>query len=250
MERELLAARITDTARICERTATPRFLGFLSPAEAVLARERLAGTGCTYELFGGFEGAERVMLGCFPEWAAEHEFPIIPLTFTYRRADKLGHRDFLGSITALGLKREAVGDILSEPGRTVVFVTAEIADFIITQLCKVGRVGVTVTSGAEKPLPAGDTPIELSTVAASERLDCLTAAICGLSRSRALEMIAAGYVTVNSSVAEKPSKSLCAGDVLSVRGKGRFVIDSLDGRTKKNRIAVKYKSYIQEEKRC
>lgn len=243
MESELLAARITDTARICERTSTPRFLGFLSPAEAALAVRLLKNTGSGYELFGGFEGAERVMLGCFPEWAAEAKFPIAALTIAYRRVDELSHRDFLGSITALGIKREAVGDILTEPGRAVVFVAAEIADFIKTQLSKVGRVGVTVTLGFAEPLPARDDLTELSAVAASERLDCIIAALCGLSRSQASELISAGSVAVNSVTAEKPARGLSDGDVLSVRGKGKFVIVSLEGRTKKNRIAVKYKKY-------
>lgn len=243
MEHELLAARITDTARICERTSTPRFLGFLSPAEAALAERLLKNTGSKYGLFGGFTGAERLMLGCFPEWAEEVNFPIAALTVAYRRIDEPSHRDFLGSITALGIKREAVGDILIEPGRAVVFVTAEIADFIKAQLSRVGRVGVTVTFGFTEPLPELAEATELSAVAASERLDCIIAAVCGLSRSQALELISAGCVAVNSVPAEKPAKGLSGGDVLSVRGRGKFVIVSLEGRTKKNRIAVKYKKY-------
>ena len=57
-------------------------------------------------------------------------------------------------------------------------------------------------------------------------------------------MLSEGLVSVNSVTVIKPTKAVLAGDIISVRGKGRFVIDSLDGRTKKNRIVINYKKYI------
>lgn len=41
MDAELLPARINDTEKLCEQTCTPKFLGFLTQAEAALARNIL-----------------------------------------------------------------------------------------------------------------------------------------------------------------------------------------------------------------
>ena len=244
METELFKARIKDTAEICIKSSSPKYLGFLTAAEAVLAEQVLKNAPCRTSFYGGYDGAERVMLGCFPDWMEEDSFPISALTFKYRESDELSHRDFLGSLMALGIKRETVGDILTEQGRAVIFVTDEICDYIKNQVTKIGRIGVTVTEGYTLPLPKGDELAEFTDTAASDRIDCVISALCGFSRSKALEAIDYGIVTINSVPVNKPTKSVSEGDIISVRGKGRFLIGSLNDRTKKNRIIINYKKYI------
>lgn len=244
METELFKARVRDVADICVKTSKPKYLGFLSAAEAVLAGQLLKFTPCRTSLYGGYDGAERVMLGCFPDWMEEDSFPISALTFKYRESDELSHRDFLGSLMALGIKRETVGDILTEQGRAIVFVTDEICQYIKSQITKIGRVGVTVTDGYALPLPKCGELAEFTATAASDRIDCVISALCGFSRAKALEFLAEGLVTVNSVTVSKATKSVCEGDIISVRGKGRFLIGSLENRTKKNRIIINYKKYI------
>ena len=68
METELFKARLKDTADICAKTSKPKYLGFLSAAEAVLAAQILKNSRCRTSFYGGYENAERVMLGCFPDW--------------------------------------------------------------------------------------------------------------------------------------------------------------------------------------
>ena len=239
-----MRARVKDTADICLKTSRPKFFGFLSAGQAVLAKQILENFVCRSEFWGGYEGAERVMLGCFPEWADGSDFPVCAVTFTYRKGDSLSHRDFLGSLMALGITRETVGDILIEQGRAVAFVTAEIKDYILNQITKIGGTGVTVSEGCKELLPAADRLEEFTDTCASERIDCVVSSLCGYSRGKAAEVISQGLVTVNSETAEKLSKTVAAGDVISVRGKGKFLMDSLETRTKKNRIVIKYKKYI------
>jgi len=244
METEILKARISDTASICEKTQKMKFLGFLSREEAVLAQRILKNNNSNFSLFGGYENAERVMLGCFPDWVDEFDFPITAVTFTYRKTDALRHRDFLGSLMAIGLKRESIGDILIEEGRAVTFVCEEIAEYIVSQMEKIGRTGVTVTNGFSLPLPEADELQEFSATVASVRLDCVVSAITNTSRTSALQMINEGRVSVNSVLTEKPTKSLADGDVVTVRGKGKFIIESLTDKTRKERFIVKYKKYV------
>lgn len=244
METELLKARIKDTAEIAVKASKPKFLGFLTEDEAVLTQSLLVNSGCRFKLYGGYDGARRVFLGCFPEWADTENFPISAVSFNFRREYELRHRDFLGALMSLGISRESIGDILAEEGRAVVFIADDIKKYVVTQINKIGSVGVTVTEGYEEPLPKCDTLAEFSVTAASDRLDCILSALCGLPRSKAVGCISEGFVTVNSVCAEKTTKTVKENDVISVRGKGKFIISDLNGRTKKDRIIVNYKKYI------
>ena len=110
-------------------------------------------------------------------------------------------------------------------------------------LTKVGRIGVTAKKGYELPLPETDTLTEKTATVASLRLDCIVSAVANFSRNTANEYIANGLVSVNSVVCEKPTRTLCNGDVLSVRHKGKFQILSCDKKTKKDRTVLKYNCF-------
>lgn len=243
MDSELLPARISDLQYLCEKSSVPKFLGFLTPDELALATKCL-NNGSKYAFSGGYSSAERTVLAFLPDWCEEPVYPITALTFTYRKVDVLSHRDFLGSLMALGIARETVGDILVEPGRTVVFVLNEVSDFIISQLVKIGRVGVTISKGFDLPLPSLGKKQEFSLTVASLRLDCVVSALCGFSRKEASEKICDGLVTVNSVCCQKTTFSVSEGSNITVRQKGKFEIVSCDGYSKKGRIILKYNKYI------
>lgn len=244
MESELFVARVGDTADICERTGRPKYMGFLSAEQCVLAYRLLSKRTVDFALFGGYDNAERQVLGCFPDWMGEKGFPVDAITFTYRKSDILHHKDFLGSLMALGIKRETVGDILTEEGRAVVFVLDEITDYILTEVGKIGRIGVTAQKGFSEPLPQKNSLKEFTETVASLRLDCVVSAIAGISRAVATEKINDGFVSVNSVTAQKNTKFVADGDIITVRGSGKFIIDTTSDRTKKDRIILKYKKYV------
>lgn len=244
METELLIARISDTIEICERTKKPKFFGFLSLEQTVLSQRFLENQSVSYRFFGGYDGAQRVMLGSFPDWEEDFSFPITAITFSFRKSDTLSHRDFLGSLMALGLKREAVGDILVENGRAVVFLATEIKEYVLNQISKIGRTGVTLNEGYSLPLPQSNKMVEVTDTIASNRLDCVVSSVSSVSRGVANELIEQGLVSVNSVVCQKPTKLIVEGDVLTVRGKGKFTVCSLSGKTKKQRTVLVFKKYI------
>ena len=244
METDLLKDRVFDTVGICQRTDRPKFLGFLSLEETAFVENTVSKLKANYKFFGGYEEAQRVMLGCFPEWESEWEFPISGVTLTFRKSDSLSHRDVLGSLMALGLKREAVGDILIETARAVVFLTDETTDYVLNQITKVGRVGVEITKGFKTPLPSAGVLSDFSSTVSSERLDCVVAALIGASRKTACEKIEQALVTVNSVVSQKPTLKIKAGDVVTVRSKGKFIVRSIEDKTKKDRLILRYKKYV------
>ncbi len=244
MEAELLKARINDTADICLRTNKPKFFGFLSEEQAALAQNQLNNRNLNYKLFGGFSGANRVMLGCFPDWAEDFSFPITAITFNFRKEYTLSHRDFLGSLMALGITRESVGDILVGEGVAVAFITEDVKKFVFTQITKIGRVGVEISEGFCEPLPQTSKLADFTDTIASARLDCVVSALCSVSRGKANELIEIGLVSINSLVCQKATREVKENDILTVRGKGKFVIISLSGKTKKQRTVLEYKKYI------
>lgn len=246
MEPELLSKRVGDALEIAARRAVPHFVGFLTEEEAALAKlaaERLHGRFC---LWGGYDGAERQVFCALPDWCEPDDaaFPIAPLTLTFRACDTLSHRDVLGALMGQGLTREAVGDILLEPGRAVVFLLAEVAPFVTSQLETVGRAGVRLTAGFDEPLPGRGTLLDVTETVASARLDCVIAALLRCGRSQAEALLAEGRVRVNALACEKGTRQIRAGDTVSVRGYGKFAVDAVQDRTKKGRIVLRAKKYI------
>lgn len=243
MDSKLLSARIEDLAFLCQKTNSPRFLGFLTSSEAAIAVKQL-GKSQKFSLYGGYDTAERTMLCIKPDWCDDVEYPISALTFTYRECDRLTHRDFLGALMALGINRETVGDILVEPARAVVFAHNDVIGYITSQINKIGNVGVNITKGFYAPLPECGKKEQFVTTIASNRLDCVVAAICGFSRKEANECIGEGLVSVNSVCYEKITHTVTGGDAVTVRRKGKFEIVSCDEQSKKGRTILKYNKYV------
>ena len=243
MDIKLLPARIDDLKELCVKSNVPKFLGFLSAEEAAVAVGRFK-VYEKYGLFGGYESAERAMLGVLPDWCEKIEFPIKAITFTYRESDTLSHRDFLGALMALGVTRETVGDILIEKGRAVAFVADDVFNFVFSQIDKVGNVGVKLTESFTLPLPSLSKKQSFSVTVASTRLDCVVAAICGISRGQAVDKIAEGYVLINSICVTKATANVKSNDKITVRKRGKFEITSCDDYSKKGRIILKYDKYI------
>lgn len=242
----LLEAKLLDAVRLCARRCQPVFVGFLSEAEAFSAQGILRREGFFHcMLWGGFEGAERVMVGVFPDFMEPEPsvFPITAYTASFRTVDTLTHRDFLGALLSAGIVRDTVGDLLVEEGRGVLFLRSEISEYVKTQLTKVGRVGVRVTEGFSEPLPQGLGFQPFQSVIASPRLDCAAAAALQISREKAAALVTGGGILLNGVQILSVSAPVKAGDRLSVRGKGRFILDQIGPETKKGRLNLSGRKY-------
>lgn len=247
MQDDLLRAKLMDQVRLCIRRGAPCFASFLDEREAALARQWLASERnvfCTF--FGGYEGAGRTVPGFFPceADADEAAFPVRALTLCYRESDTLTHRDFLGSLMGLGLKRDAVGDILTEEGRSVLFLLPQAAQFVLQNLSQVGRTGVKVTEGVDGGLPQAQQFQVLERTVASARLDAVLSALTGESRKESVRRISQGLVSVNHLPCQSATRQIAPGDVLSVRGVGRFAVDEAGGLTRKGRLRITVRKYL------
>lgn len=243
MDEYIIKARFEDAVNTAYYQ--DKFLGFLDPAEAnYLHNISKYQKDAMCAFWGGFEDAERVFLGVGSDVIEPEEFPITAITLTFRPADKLTHRDFLGSLMSQGVTRASVGDILVEEGRAVIFVKNELLNYFVSGITKIGKVGVKCSVGVSLPLPVAHTFMELKNVVASERADCIIAFLMKSSREKAVQAIRAGIVTVNYEELKSVSQKLKEKDKVSIKGHGKFLIDTLGPYTKKERLIIKCQKFI------
>lgn len=234
-----LVAQLNDGIDLCLTRQKPYFMPFMSERkQAVLFSELKKAYFDNYLFFGGYGNSERKMLGLFFDEPCEDCFPISAVEFSFRKCDKLTHRDFLGALMSLGIERETVGDILVEDGRAVVFVKTELSDYIMSQISKVGRVGVKVDDADLSKLPQGRGFEEKTYIVSSLRLDNIVAAVCRLSREKTRTVIMVDSVCVNFEETKNVSLNLKEDDVFTIRGNGKFVLKSILGTTGKGRIRI------------
>ncbi len=237
-DKQLFYAKLDDAVSLCLQRQKPYFFSFLTEEEQALAEQYFRSVHFeSFSFWGGYPASERKVLGLFFD-DAEPDFPVSAVQFTFRKTDKLSHRDFLGSLMSLGIERQTVGDILAEDGRAIVFVKSEIKDYICSQITKVGRVGVTISDAYINDLPQGRGEVEQACTVSSMRLDSIVAAAAGLSREKAKSLIVSGNVSINHLVCQKISHTVREGDKLTIRGKGKYTISGVFGETKKHRIKI------------
>ena len=243
-----MAKNIKDMLRSYERNryAFSEFLGLAEQDD--LLRELREYPGVPYETYGGVEGAERVLLrvGSPETLGYDEPWPIALLEVRPKNAkfsDELTHRDFLGSLMNLGLERDRLGDIYIADNVGYVFCLEANASYIVEQLDRVKHTSVECRVVDELPdIPALD-PTEVQVQCASLRADLVVARVYNLSRGAAAELFTQGRVFVNGRLAEHGSLELQFGDVVSVRGHGRFTLTETRGLSRKgkhNLIILKY----------
>ena len=248
-EDKLFTARLGDMVSRCERDGCPVFSSFLDERQCAAAELWCAKNcgGLRYMLWGGFDEARRKMLAVYPDYCQDYireEFPFVCLTFDFRREDRLTHRDFLGSFMGMRLKREAIGDIAVSEGMAQAFVTQVAAKLITSEAVKIGRVGVKMTEGRPFELDQAQQYKEIGGTVASLRLDCVVSLAANISREKAAGLIRSDKVEVNHFPPSGVSQELHEGDVLSVRGSGRFILSGIGGETKKGRIHINLRKFI------
>ena len=220
---------------------------FLTPAEAqTVAMYFKNKKHVELSLDGGFENAERVRaIFKNPDWGICKRNEIFTaLRVTHRPQDTLGHRDILGAIMALGIERDTIGDIICQENCATLVCLQELGAYIIENLSKAGRVGVTVAQISLDELPERQEELKIKTdTVASLRLDAIICAAFDLPRAKASELIDAGKVSADHIPCLQPAKELSEGTLLSIRGLGRAKLIEVGGLSRKGRIFIKIGIY-------
>lgn len=205
-------------------------------------------------LFGGYRESERkigVFVPALYGVSTEDELfdfgidLLVGVRIEKDRFSTLSHRDYLGAIMSLGIKRETVGDILPDEKGASVVVFREIAPHIIKNLDRIGKGSCkcTLMPLCEIEKSATSTQEVFATVA-SLRLDNVVSTAFSVSRRLACEGIEQKKVFVDGVLCDKADKRVSVGSKIVFQGRGKAVLTQQNGLSKKDRPKIIIKKYI------
>lgn len=242
----VLAAKALDKLTLAEKKWGTVLGDFYDPGQAhlvsVLAARRSGES--QLHLYGGYGYAER-QRACFAHCELEvtpQEFGLAVLK-VHGNFDfvKVGHRDFLGALLSLGLRREKLGDVVACDLGAYIVVDELVADHVRTQFSHVGRASVSVDYCDIKELEIWQPKFTSQVaIAASARLDAITAAVYNLSRSESSQLVARGLVKLNHIPCTSGAKEVKPSDIVSARGYGRVYVRQFIGLTQKGRLRLRF----------
>lgn len=237
---------LENAAKLAGEKGLIRYTRFLDPAEAHEAQRLASSFGAQFRSWGGYDRAERI-IGCFYPYGEQietSEFPIVCLHSRYAsKFCSITHRDLLGAFMSLGLTRSCIGDMIIVEDDIYLFAHKQMADFIAQSMSSAGRTPLdfrALNKAPEIPEPDGT---EFSSVVSSLRLDAVLAAAYRLSRSESAELIRSGMVKVDHLPCDRIDMQLKDNTLLSLRGKGRVRLVSVNGLTRKQRIGITFFRY-------
>lgn len=247
-DEKLLISKTEDLFRLCDKYASARFSDFLDGRELVTIRDNvIIPFDYNVMFFGGFSDAEKKIMGVFPQWAEPDAtgFPIVCLKVIGGFTRKLTHRDYLGTVMSLGIAPQKLGDIVVYDDFAYVLVHSDVAEYVSDNLHKIGNQGVKVELIDNPDVIKIERKYKtIGAVCAAPRLDAVVGAAANISRAQSAALITAGKVKLNHRETEKVAETVKEGDLLSIRGYGRFLVHSFNGETRKMRLHITLKQYI------
>lgn len=233
-EEKLLIAKIQDKIRFCKTKNKIVNTDFLQISEVAIAKKVLIEEEISnYFFFGGRDNADRSVLIIYPEKLTEEmvrqNISNIIEVIRINLPNELSyeHRDYLSGIMKLGIKREKFGDILVKEKGADVIVLKEVSEYLKTGIADLtrfrkSRIEIIDISEIENVETEFE---EIKIIVSSNRLDNFVSELARCSRSQAEVIIEEQRVFVNSELCYKTSKKINEGDIITIRGKGKFIFE-------------------------
>lgn len=254
-EDKILLAQVLDKIEFSKQREKIEYTDFLDMYQIALVKTFLKKIEFeNYVLFGGFENAERNILIIYPEKynmaMVEKNYSkiikAIKITLPEEEKGKYSHRNYLGGIVKLGLKREKVGDILVFNNGADIITFVDFANTLKTELGSLTRFqnSKIIVDEISKIRKQEIKIEEVKIIVPSLRLDNIVSDLAKTSRSKAVQIMEAQRVFVNGKNEIKASKQIKQNDIITIRGKGRFIIKEFTGTTRSGRTVILVEKYI------
>lgn len=254
-EEKIILAKLNDKIRLCKKKNKLVNTEFLNMYQENIIRKELERIKAkNYTLTGGYSEAESKILIMYPEKITEEMtkenitsiIKVIKIQLPNEQKGKYQHRDYLGTIMQFGLERERIGDIIVYEDEAYVIVLSENAQYIkdslqTTKKFKKSKIEIIDIVEMKVKKPEFE---EIKISVSSQRLDNFISEICKISRSETTRLIASELVSINCKIETKQTKTVEIGDILIIRGKGKFIVsDFLDINRKGKQVVIvkKYK---------
>ena len=249
MEKDELLKRIVDLADQCERNQHFTTTHFMTPSESFFVENWASNydSDINVVLTGGYPNSERKIAFFLPYYIDPEHFDYSEYIKCLKIESKyhtLGHRDYMGALLNLGIKRQWIGDICVIENSAIVMCSPTIVNTIINNLSIVGKTGVEVMEISLDSIPEIKHNFKhIQFTVMSLRLDSIVGGMFKQSRSDAAKNINLGKVCLNYEEALHVDKSVKLNDIISLRGSGKGKIVSIGGTTRKGRIIVDAELY-------
>lgn len=226
-----------------ESQYAPYLTDFLDPRQAFIL-ESIIGSDSelVYSFYGGYESAERRRALIYPAYyePTEEDYQVELYEIQYPvKFGSLSHGKILGTLLSSGIRREFFGDIISDGERWQFFINHEVANFVISQLDKIGSMSVKVKQINYTDILVAKDSWEFETdKVTSLRVDNIISAVFNISRQRSKLLVDSGKVKVNWVEIQRSDFMLALLDIISIRGFGRIQLRTIEGKTKKDKHRV------------
>lgn len=253
-DERLLVSKLLDKITLVDKQNKIQVTDFLSPVELRIVKDVLNLIDCkNYRIFGGVEEADRNAIVIYPDKLEEvfaqdcfdykSIFSCIRITNCQENYE---HKIYLGGCIKLGVKREKIGDIVVFENGADIIVSKDIEKFLVTNLqglhrFKNSKIDVIDLNQITKKVQKFK---EMKIIVSSLRLDNVVAELVGTSRNKAVELLKQERVFINYKKETKATKLVVEKDLITVRGKGKFLIDEIEGNTRSGKSIVLAKKYV------
>ena len=254
-EDKMCLSQVLDKIEFSSTREKIEYTDFLDMYQISLVENFLRKTKISnYELYGGYEEAERKILIIYPEKYDKKMIEknynkmirVVRVILPEEEQGKYNHRNYLGGIVKLGLNRQKVGDILvSNDGADIIVINdfAEILKKEIGLLTRFEKSNIEIEeieSLRKKEIRVE----EIKIIVPSLRLDNIVSDLAKTSRNKAVKIINQERVFINGQNETKQSKQIKINDIITIRGKGRFIIKESVGNTRSGRTVLLIEKYI------
>lgn len=242
--------KIIDLMVLVKKRHEVKFTDFLNPFEIRCAISILNSQGdLGYTEIGGYSDAERRVIAVYPDYYffdEDEDKPVSVIEITGKfKFSSVSHKDFLGSVLGLGIKREKIGDILVHEDYCQMMVSNDISDFIVYNLERIGRNRVQVKEISQSDVTPVVHQFENKRITVSSpRIDSVISEVYNLSRSEASRIVSSGFVRIDYELVDNGSKAVYENALVSVRRYGRFLVDEFGSNTRKGKLALNIKKYV------
>lgn len=252
-DEELLIAKVNDKLHFCNSKNKISYTDFMQLNEKSVVSKYLVQNRITnYFWYGGINDADREICIFYPDKLSKDivmstiDQIVRCVYIKLPNNNHMEHREYLSGIMKLGIAREKFGDIIVRSNGADIISFASISQYFVDELPKLTRFQKAIIeekSVNEIELKSIDFK-ELTIIVSSLRLDNIVSELCHCSRNGAQIILKENRVFIDGICIIKESKKVEVGSTITIRGKGKFVFDEIDGNTKSNRLKQKFRKYI------
>ncbi len=251
-EYKILIAKFIDKYNFCKLKNKITYTDFLNISEISILKKVLEEENIkNYVFYGGKEDADRNILIFYPEKFSKeiveknYEKILEIIRIKLPNNIKYEHREFLSGIMKLGIKREKFGDIVVTTSGADIIALSEISKVLLEDLKTLTRfrkseINILNINELTNVTPEFD---NINIIVSSIRLDNFVSELARTSRLGAQELIKQGKVFINSINEFKDSKKININDTITIRGKGKFIFDSVEKETKSGKLLLNLRKY-------